>query len=102
MALRFRLETVDGRPAEPAEMTSAVQNMRPIFAWIGGASALGVAAGRYLRRHSDVYREPIGALQGALLGVIGLVLAFALTLAVERYQDRRTDVVDEANTIGTA
>lgn len=73
-----------------------------IFAWIGGASALGVVTGRYLRRHSDVYREPIGALQGALLGVIGLVLAFALTLAVGRYQDRRADVVDDANTIGTA
>jgi hypothetical protein len=72
-----------------------------IFAWIGGASALGVATGRYLRGHSDVYREPIGALQGALLGLIGLVLAFALTLAVGRYQDRRTDVVDDANTIGT-
>jgi hypothetical protein len=73
-----------------------------IFVWIGGVSALGVAAGRYLRRHSDVYREPIGAVQGALLGLIGLVLAFALTLAVGRYQDRRADVVDDANTIGTA
>ena len=73
-----------------------------IFAFIGGASALGVAAGRYARHRSDGYREPIGALQGALLGVIGLVLAFSLSLAVGRYQDRRADVVDDANTIGTA
>ena len=73
-----------------------------IFAFIGGAAALGVAAGRYVRQRSDGYREPIGALQGALLGVIGLVLAFALSLAVARYQDRRADVVDDANTIGTA
>jgi hypothetical protein len=28
MTFRFRLETADGRPAEPAEMTSAVPNMR--------------------------------------------------------------------------
>ena len=59
-------------------------------------------AGRYLRRHSEGYREPIGALQGALLGVVGLILAFGLSLAVGRYQDRRAHVVTDANTIGTA
>jgi hypothetical protein len=73
-----------------------------VFAVIGGASALGVIAGRYLRRHAETYREPIGALQGALLGVVGLILAFGLSLAVGRYQDRRADVVTDANTIGTA
>jgi len=73
-----------------------------VFAVIGGASALGVLAGRYLRRHSEGYREPIGALQGALLGVVGLILAFGLSLAVGRYQDRRAHVVTDANTIGTA
>jgi hypothetical protein len=73
-----------------------------VFAVVGGASALGVLAGRYLRRHSEHYREPIGAVQGALLGVVGLILAFGLSLAVGRYQDRRADVVTDANTIGTA
>ena len=73
-----------------------------VFAVIGGSAALGVLAGRYLRRHSETYREPIGALQGALLGVVGLILAFGLSLAVGRYQDRRADVVTDANTIGTA
>ena len=72
-----------------------------VFAVIGGACGLGILAGRYLRRHSDRYREPIGALQGALLGVVGLILAFGLSLAVGRYQDRRADVVADANTIGT-
>ncbi|HSC51247.1 MAG TPA: hypothetical protein VLD16_13365 [Gaiellaceae bacterium] len=72
-----------------------------IFAVIGGAAALGILLGRFLRS-SEHYREPIGALQGALLGVVGLILAFGLTLAVGRYQDRRADVVDDANTIGTA
>lgn len=72
-----------------------------IFAAVGGAAALGVLVGRFLRA-SEHYREPIGALQGALLGVVGLILAFGLTLAVGRYQDRRADVVTDANTIGTA
>ena len=73
-----------------------------IFVVVGGASALGVLAGRYLRENSETYREPIGVLQGALLGVVGLILAFGLSLAVGRYQDRRADVVTDANTIGTA
>jgi len=73
-----------------------------VVAVVGGAAAIGVLVGRYLRRHSDHYREGIGALQGALLGLVGLILAFGLTLAVGRYQDRRADVVDDANTIGTA
>ena len=73
-----------------------------VFAVIGGGCAVGVLIGRYLRRHSDHYREGIGALQGALLGLVGLVLAFGLSLAVGRYQDRRADVVSDANTIGTA
>ena len=72
-----------------------------IFAVVGGGCAAGVLIGRYLRRHSDHYREGIGALQGALLGLVGLVLAFGLSLAVGRYQDRRADVVNDANTIGT-
>jgi hypothetical protein len=73
-----------------------------VFAFVGGASVLGVLAGRYLRRQSDTYREPFSVLQGALLGVVGLILAFGLTLAVGRYENRRAAVVDDANTIGTA
>ena len=73
-----------------------------VFAFVGGASALGFFAGRYLRRHSDTYREPLGVVQGALLGVVGLILAFGLSLAVARYENRRAAVVDDANTIGTA
>jgi hypothetical protein len=40
-------------------------------------------------------------LQGALLGVVGLVLAFGLSLAVSRYEDRRASIVVETNAIGT-
>jgi hypothetical protein len=73
-----------------------------VFAVIGGACAVGALVGRYLRRQSVHYREGIGALQGALLGLVALILAFGLSLAVGRYQDRRADVVNDANTIGTA
>ena len=72
-----------------------------IFAVVGGACLAGAIAGRYLRGHTDALREPIGVLQGALLGVVGLILAFGLSLAVGRYENRRVAVVDDANTIGT-
>ena len=68
---------------------------------IGAATVAGVLLGRRLRHHSAVLREPFGVLQAALLGVVGLILAFGLSLAVGRYEARRTAVVDEANAIGT-
>ncbi|HSC74286.1 MAG TPA: hypothetical protein VLB89_08980, partial [Gaiellaceae bacterium] len=47
-------------------------------------------------------REPYGVLQGALLGVVGLLLAFGLSLALGRYEDRRAALVTESNAIGTS
>jgi hypothetical protein len=73
-----------------------------VLAVIGTATAGGFALGRYLRQHQATLREPFGVLQGALLGVVGLILAFGLTLAVGRYEDRRSAMVTEANAIGTS
>jgi hypothetical protein len=73
-----------------------------ILAVIGTATVAGFLTGRYLREHSEALREPFGVLQAALLGVVGLVLAFGLTLAVGRYEARRAATVDEANAIETA
>jgi hypothetical protein len=72
-----------------------------VWAVVVGGTALGVGIGWYLRRHSETLREPFGVLQAALLGLVGLILAFGLSLAVGRYEDRRAAVVDEANAIGT-
>lgn len=72
-----------------------------IFGIVLGATALGVFLGRRVRHLSDDLKEPFGVLQGALLGVVGLILAFGLSLAVTRYEDRRASVVEEANAIGT-
>lgn len=54
-----------------------------------------------LRAHGETLKEPFGALQAALLGLVALVLAFGMTMAVGRYDDRRGAVVEEANAIGT-
>ena len=72
-----------------------------IFGVVFGTTLIGLLLGIYLRKHSEVLREPFGVLQAALLGLVGLILAFGLTLAVGRYEARRAAVVDDANAIGT-
>ena len=67
-----------------------------------GATGLGIFLGHRVRHLSSDLKEPFGILQGALLGLVGLLLAFGLSLAVTRYEDRRANVVSEANAIGTA
>src|SRR4051794_18991417 len=73
-----------------------------LFAVMLGATALGIFIGHRVREHADELKEPIGILQAALLGFVGLLLAFGLSLAVSRYEDRRSNVVTVANAIGTA
>src|SRR4051794_37095789 len=72
-----------------------------LFAVLLGATGLGILLGHRVRHLSDDLKEPLGILQAALLGLVGLLLAFGLSLAVSRYENRRTNVVDVANTIGT-
>ena len=72
-----------------------------LMAVVLGTMAIGLVLGRFLRHRSEHLREPVSVLQAALLGLVGLVLAFGLALAVGRYEARRTAVVDEANAIGT-
>jgi hypothetical protein len=68
---------------------------------IVGSALAGLRVGRLRREHHHGLKETSGVLQGALLGFMGLVLAFGLSLALGRYENRRTAVVDDANTIGT-
>ena len=72
-----------------------------LFAVLLGATGLGILLGHRVRHLSDELKEPFGILQAALLGLVGLLLAFGLSLAVSRYEDRRTNVVTVANSIGT-
>ena len=66
-----------------------------------GFVAVGYLGGRLLRHQAETLREPVGIVQGAFFALVGLILAFGLTLAIGRYDARRTAVVDDANTIGT-
>ena len=66
-----------------------------------GFVALGYAAGRMLHKQAETLREPVGIVQGAFFALVGLILAFGLTLAIGRYDSRRAAVVADANAIGT-
>ena len=48
------------------------------------------------RRRSQ---SQIGVIQGAVLGILGLLLGFTFSMAVERYDRRRDLVLQEANAI---
>jgi hypothetical protein len=68
---------------------------------IGGSVTAGILVGRRIRSGTGEHREPVGVVQGTLLSLVGLLLAFGLTMAVGRYEGRRALVLQEANAIGT-
>jgi Flp pilus assembly protein TadB len=72
-----------------------------LIAVLAGSVAIGVLAGRAMRNRPGTRHETAGVVQGALLGLVGLLLAFGLSMAVGRYESRRALVVQEANDIGT-
>lgn len=67
------------------------------------ATELGYRIGkRHTPERRRIYQPQSGVLQGALLGLLGLLLGFTFAMAVGRYEGRKQLVLDEANAIGTA
>jgi hypothetical protein len=60
---------------------------------------LGVIRGE---RCSERMKEQLGSVQSGVIGVLGLLLGFAFSAALARFEVRRELVVEEANAIGTA
>ena len=80
---------------------SSLELLLLVVAVVLGAILAGVVIGHRLREHASTLKEPVGVVQAALLGLVALVLAFGLNMAVGRYDGRRAAVVDDANAIGT-
>jgi hypothetical protein len=68
---------------------------------LAASVAIGVLIGRRRLARGDESHGTVGVVQGTLLGLVGLLLAFGLSMAVGRYETRRGLVVQEANDIGT-
>lgn len=67
---------------------------------------VGFRLERYRLRRSEQEKEkekeqPVGAMVGATLGLLGFMLAFTFGLAASQYYHRRDLVLAEANAIGT-
>jgi hypothetical protein len=57
---------------------------------------------RAVRRDEVVEHSQESYLVGSMLGLLALLLAFSFSMALDRYEERRHLVVQEANAIGTA
>ncbi len=61
---------------------------------------LGFRLGRRRRAAGDEAAQ-LGTVQGALLGLLGLLLAFSFSAAAGRFAERQRLILDESNAIGT-
>jgi hypothetical protein len=63
-----------------------------------GASEIGRQFGV---RSSSRGRQNVSTLEGAILGLLALMIGFTFAMALARFETRRDAVLDEANAIGT-
>lgn len=57
---------------------------------------------RIIARDAESPEAGLGVVEGALFGLMGLVIAFTFSGAASRFDERRHLIVEEANDIGTA
>ena len=73
-----------------------------LFLALLAALAIGFWLGRRARANTDdTAKSQSSTIQGAVIGVLALLLAFTLSMAITRYESRRQLVLAEANAIGT-
>lgn len=65
------------------------------------AMEIGFRSGRYKQSSSTETITQANAVLVSMLGLLGLLLAFTFSAALQRYDDRSRTVVAEANAIGT-
>jgi hypothetical protein len=94
----------------PYSPTEQQMGFLPKILAIVGALFLGIIflleVGRHIRlarmeREGDAGKG-VGAVEGAVYGLLGLLIAFTFSGAATRYDSRRLLIVEEANAIGTA
>lgn len=74
-----------------------------LFAGILFLLSLGRRIGaRWLAKEGETAAKGLGALEGAIFALLGLVLAFTFSGALARFDHRRQLVIEETNAIGTA
>ena len=86
----------------PQTLTTALITFA-LFAAIIGCMEIGRRFGRIaLARNQNGLPKGIGAAEGAIFGLLGLLIAFSFSGAASRFEERRHLITEEANDIGTA
>jgi hypothetical protein len=57
---------------------------------------------RVIAHHGAGHQPSVSSLEGAVFALMGLLIAFTFSGALQRFDTRRAQVVDETNAIGTA
>lgn len=73
-----------------------------LFATVFASLWLGLRVGQAHRRRKVAEQEHLGTIQGAILGLLGLILGFSFSGAMNRFIDRQDALAVEANAIETA
>ena len=73
-----------------------------LLAIVFGSLWVGLRMGAGKRRRGAPDKEHLGTIQGAILGLLGLVLGFSFSGAMGRFIDRQDALATEANAITTA
>jgi hypothetical protein len=73
-----------------------------LFSGLLGMLELWYRFGLLAREQRSEHPDQLGTIQGAMLGLLALLLGFSFALAAGRFNDRVQLIVDEANAIGTA
>jgi hypothetical protein len=63
---------------------------------------LGHRYRKILMRKNPEDSDGLGPMEGSLLGLMGLMLAFSFSMGITKFENRRVIIIDEANSIGTA
>ena len=56
---------------------------------------------KVIKKNPDYSTIELGTINGTLLGLLGLLLAFTFSMASSRFDNRRQVIIEEANNIGT-
>lgn len=55
-----------------------------------------------IRQNPDAETDTLGPIEGSMLGLMALLLAFTFNMAEDKFENRRSIIIEEANAISTA
>jgi hypothetical protein len=103
----------DSRPHSDTNETTMLELINPVV--IDGGVAVAILLGillclvvgrrigqRAIARHGAAGVPSVGSLEATVFALLGLLIAFTFSGALQRFDLRRAQAVDEANAVGTA